>query len=279
LGTALFEISGDARTVAVSTPDRGTVRQVSDALGRVTAVSQGSVPRAPGQSSVPGLGGVSTELFAATFEPQFGRLAQTRNARGLVMVAAPEPGFPVEISAFSDELTPAGGHNGVVESRDRNGRVRALRDANNLLHEYEYDADGRLVRSVGPDGLAVVWSYPAGRARLASVTRGSETVTVASYNELGQPVLIVDGAGRQVSRTYDAFGRLRAENAGGITTAYLYDEATGQVNAVLRPGESTAYIRDAFGRITSVLDGNGRETRWEYDNADRVTKIVYADGK
>ncbi len=70
------------------------------------------------------------------------------------------------------------------------------------------------------------------------------------------------------------------EDAKDVRTSYSYD-AKGNLTKVDNPaplGDITIEP-DELSRMTAQTDGKGQETRYEYDDLDRVDKIVFEGGK
>lgn len=97
--------------------------------------------------------------------------------------------------------------------------------------------------------------------RLTETTAGDGGVERRSYNELGQLIQIVDGAGRTVAYEYDAAGRLGRQIVDPQGLALV-----------------TAYAYDGLGRKISETDANGVVTQYRYDRNSRVKEIVHDAG-
>jgi YD repeat-containing protein len=103
-----------------------------------------------------------------------------------------------------------------------------------------YDADGRLHQVTAPDG----------------------TVTVYSYNTVGQLLSTTatpaagQGAARTTSTTYDAFGEVTGRTDGNAkTTSYTYNVLGQQIIATDPLGNITYTYYDADGRVAYTVQG------------------------
>ena len=141
------------------------------------------------------------------------------------------------------------------------------------------------------------------RGNPLTATDGNGAVTRFTYDAYGHVVSTIDPLGRITSHTYDGMGRvLTTTDPRGGVTRYTYD-ALGRVLTMTMPGspsaladaslnrrssavfaalQSAAPLRtfeyDANGNRTAFIDELGRRTTYEYDAANRMTKINYSDG-
>ncbi len=132
-------------------------------------------------------------------------------------------------------------------------------DANNLTSTNGYDAAGNLI--VSTDAL------------------GNSSVN--AYNALNQPIVYRDALGNQTTQSYNLRGELVATvDAEGIATHYEYD-ALGRLSAVIENYSAaqlpnyetnvrTEYTYDENGNRLSILDANGHETTFAYDELNRL---------
>ena len=186
----------------------------------------------------------------------------------------------------------AGSHIGVTYAHDLMGQVTNVTVAAGALVRstgYVYDAMGRRVRTVFPDGGIVTNAYSLSGelvqqhgARTVPVTYGYDVqgrlTSLATYRSglsgtadvtgwdydpaRGRVTAKVYGDGSRVQHSYRADG-LPAERtwARGVETTYTYD-AGGRVASVSYSDGTPAivYERDRQGRITGVTDGAGQHT-------------------
>ena len=123
------------------------------------------------------------------------------------------------------------------------GRVATATDAANLTLGYEYDLADRVTAVKYPDN-----------------TRDETTFLN------GLPIKFKDRHGRLSYAKYDKLQR--------VEKTYVQD---GQdVNAQVG---TTSYGYDKGGNLTLLIDTNNRETRWSFDNRERMSGKLYPDGK
>ncbi len=190
---------------------------------------------------------------------------------------------------------------------------------NKPFARYEYDADGRLVRTVDKvmkswtshstptikslklsiTGRRIVQEYdsrgnivastdPMGLTtrrifdesnQVLSVTSSSGAITQFKYDSQGREIERTTSTGGKYFFTYEN-GALSSEtDPSGRTTQYLNDHR-GNVTSIIDPGGNRTIInRDERGLVTSRIDALGNQTHYGYDTAGRRTTITNALGK
>ncbi|WP_241762332.1 hypothetical protein [Anoxybacillus flavithermus] len=74
------------------------------------------------------------------------------------------------------------------------------------------------------------------------------------------------------------FDAMRLE-VGASLTSYTYDAKKNYVTKVTDPaGNTVSYTYDAIGNQTSVTDGKGKTTSYEYNNNNQLTKVTDPNG-
>jgi YD repeat-containing protein len=127
----------------------------------------------------------------------------------------------------------------------------------------------------------------------------AELETVFGYDDMGNVVSVTDARANTTIHKYDAFSRLKCtEQPGVVVTEYGYD-AHGNLKHIIDPeGLETMYYYDDMGRLVktdspdsgvTILvydeagnmvheDQNGSVTTHSYDDLNRLTDTLYADG-
>jgi RHS repeat-associated protein len=155
-----------------------------------------------------------------------------------------------------------------------------------LVSRYTYDDKGRVTRTDQPDGSFTTTEYNAiDKPERECDSAGRCTVT--TYDARGQVARIEHTDGTVETMTYDANGNaLTQTDRDGRTTRMVYDAADRLIetihpdatvpdgNDANNPRTRNAY--DAAGRLTSSTDERGNATRYEYDEANRRTKLIEA---
>ncbi|QRP49258.1 RHS repeat-associated core domain-containing protein [Amycolatopsis sp. FDAARGOS 1241] len=145
---------------------------------------------------------------------------------------------------------------------DVHGRMVGWQDRTGTWYRYVYDADGRCVRTVGPQGF-YSGSFAYDRERL--ITRYSDSlgnVTEYHLNEANQMLRRVDPLGSVTGFVWDRYDRLlESVDPLGHTTAYSYDEY-GALVSVTRPDGSVVEVSGGGTGLTiTVRDGDRHWSR------------------
>jgi len=183
---------------------------------------------------------------------------------------------------------------------DAAGRVLSVRDANDVVTDTEYDANGRAIASkrrgaddggeaddrisrleywpdgsvkkiVQPDGAYVLFGYDAAR-RLTDIVDGDGNAIHYTLDNAGQRTKedTFDAGGglrRTLERSFDTLGRLREVRE---AAAQARNASTG---AYLHPATLT-YAYDDVGNLSQVDDALGRRTTYQYDALDRLQQTL-----
>ncbi|ALN89264.1 hypothetical protein [Lysobacter gummosus] len=194
------------------------------------------------------------------------------------------------------------------------GQVVELIDGRGNSTTYEYDLDGRLIRSTDPAGTVSTRYDQAGQVIETTDARGVKSTfeydavgrvltrtfdptglaikTKYEYDAKGQLVRITDPLGTVSETRYDLNGQKVAVvvDAGdgrlNLTTTFEYDALGQTVQTTEGAGTAAAvvtrYEYDKGGRRTAtILDPNGLAltTRYTYDAADMVVASTDANGQ
>ncbi|WP_432200672.1 putative toxin [Erythrobacter sp. W53] len=153
-----------------------------------------------------------------------------------------------------------------------------------ITKTYTYDAHGNVITEVKAAGLpeAITTTYEYDRAnRLIKETipaaHGQTAFNTFTYDGRGNMTSSTDATGGRTVYYYDDLDRVTVEiNPVGTYTAYLYDKVGNVTNIkvfatkVSVPGDGGAKSE------APASSGTYRETRFEYDDAYRMTKSVVA---
>ena len=186
--------------------------------------------------------------------------------------------------------------------------------AGGAVTAYSYYPNGDLAQVTKPNGLRTVYAYDAlGRPLTATAFSDaypSGLTTSYAYNGLGQPVTVTHPAvsdpvtgvthTRQDSSSYDADGNLtqrtQSDLTGGDaarTTSYTYNDH-GEVASVTGPagatsggtappqgapsanptGATTGYTYDDSGHVATMVDANGNEYGYTYNEYGKATQVT-----
>ena len=211
---------------------------------------------------------------------------------------------------YSTSSTTAYGGSGTVPA----GLLVSQTTPAGAVTSYEYYSDGDLAQVTQPDGARTVYTYDGlGRALTATTysdTYPSGLTTSYTYNAMNQPLTVTyPGVVNQVTGVthtlqdayaYDPDGnelsQTQTDLTGGDparTTTWTYNDY-GEVASVTGPagatsggstqtggapspspqGATTGYTYDAMGNVATMLDGDGNEYDYTYNEYNEVTQVT-----
>jgi len=100
------------------------------------------------------------------------------------------------------------------------------------------------------------------------------------YNDLGLLLTTVGRCRKTVHYTYDASGNRTGLSEGERTTLYRYDVRNRLTEVEEMAGSlrfSSFHRYDRLGRVTRLTDPCGNTTDYEYDEEDRLIKVIYPE--
>ena len=201
--------------------------------------------------------------------------------------------------------------NGYRYAYDACGRMTEVQDPEgNILHTYEYNGHGQILREVDGEGKEVLYTYndlgwkireqikvqetdPAlyrviaytydSRGnRLRTTNALGEVVQELSYNLRNQPVIQKDTFGNRTELSYELDGKIkdvrRSGNHQRILQQYEYNarrQITGVVDGNRNP---ISYDVDSWGRITGIGFADGVKEGYEYTPAGQVSRTIDGNG-
>ncbi|MHC4943554.1 MAG: RHS repeat-associated core domain-containing protein [Planctomycetota bacterium] len=205
--------------------------------------------------------------------------------------------------SFTNNRETMTGPDGKVTSfeYDLMDRLWKVIDAELNVTRYLYDEVGRLYQVIGADGLTSEEHLYSPNGKKLSFEDANGNVTQYVYDDfdwLGRMIypdtsfeeFQYDAAGNieskrlrsgaEITYTYDPLNRLETKAVpppNGDSIQLVYD-LTGRVEDVIYNEGMIHHGYDSVGRLTSVMDQNGRTVQYEYDSGDNRTKVVYPDG-
>ncbi|MDD4402725.1 MAG: hypothetical protein PHI24_12945, partial [Desulfitobacteriaceae bacterium] len=128
--------------------------------------------------------------------------------------------------------------------------------------QYQYDALGRKISETNAQGVITAYQYnDAGFVIGVKLHKNAQDEGVqlktSTYDWLGNPLTETDGEGNTITRTYNAFGKIRTESHPADSTI---------------PAYSITYQYDKRGNVKKTLDSMGKVELFEYDNQNRVLR-------
>lgn len=140
--------------------------------------------------------------------------------------------------------------------------------------QWEYDAEGNLVRRVGPDGTAFEYTYGPFDL-LAKVAKPGGGQLHLTYDTEARRVAVENEVGRQWRYQYDAAGKIiQEEDFHGRVQRFFYNSAGECAKRINGAAEEIEFEWNSVGKLKRKRCSAGSVTAYEYDDLDRVARAV-----
>ncbi|MBS4051171.1 MAG: RHS domain-containing protein, partial [Methylomonas sp.] len=183
---------------------------------------------------------------------------------------------PGDLHTVSNAL----GHVTTFTDYDANGRLLRLVDPNGLIIGFAYDPRGRLTQKT-VDGHATVYDYD-NVGNLIKVTRPTGVFYKFTYDAAHRLTDITDALGGNIHYTLDNMGNRIREDikdaAGHVvkTQSRVYDALNRLAQDIGAYNQTTQYQYDPNGNLTQITDAAGHSTQQQYDSLDRLIRSTDA---
>ena len=149
---------------------------------------------------------------------------------------------------------------------------KKLTNARGQIHQFFYDAMGRITGYSSPEG-SVSYTYDA-NGNVLTVTDSHGTIT-RTYDALNRVTSYTDTYGKTIGYEYDAVGNLiRIVYPDNTAVNYAYDANRNLTSVTDWANRVTAYTYDVNNRVVGVTKPDGSVTTTVYDNKQRVTSTA-----
>jgi choice-of-anchor C domain-containing protein len=157
-----------------------------------------------------------------------------------------------------------------------NGLVTKITDELGNVTQNEYDASGRLLRTIDGEGHVTAYEYDG--QNQTKITDPNGNITRYEYDAAGNRTKITDAEGGITLFSYDANGNMASlTDPVGNVTRFVYNK-NNQVSQEIDPlGNARQYEFDAAGNQIAAIDRNGRRRTFEYDPMNRQTLEKWFD--
>jgi RHS repeat-associated protein len=248
----------------------GDLSQFTDAGGAASTFSYDAGHRL---LSVDGPGGV--RLRTLNYDSD-GRLTSLTDGTGRTI------GLSSNVNARSTIVTSPSGRSTTLTTYGADGypaTVEEAFDGRSRVTSYQYDGEGRVVRTTRPLGRVETLTYDVAGNITSRRTPKNETWLYA-FNAFSQPTTTTAPDGSVIeSFMYDSRGNLTAAvNRDGTVKNYVNDSRGLPVTMTDSFGITT-FAYDAEQQLVTQTDPAGRVTRVAYDSSGRVTSIENPAGE
>ncbi len=160
-----------------------------------------------------------------------------------------------------------------------NGRPSEFMDARGNTLKMEYDARGNLTEVTDPLGNKTAYAYDA-NDNLISRTNPLNETRQYEYDDRHHLIRATSPMGNKTTMTYNELGQMTGiADANQNTNFFGYDDF-GNLEMVTDPlGHTKRITYDPEGLVrASIIDEINNETRYDYDNNDRLVSVTHPDG-
>lgn len=169
------------------------------------------------------------------------------------------------------------------------GRVTSRTDGDDQTIEYEYNSMGEMNSITRELGVPTSYEYdPDNLIDLIKIERPGLGFIDIDYNGFHQVTDYKDFNGNLAHYEYNANGQLETVtvtvDGTPIITRYNYydvgESSPYQLKETLRNGQIIAqYTYDSVGRVQTVTDATDMTITYQYNDLDKVTRVIYPDEK
>ena len=166
------------------------------------------------------------------------------------------------------------------------GNLTSVTNALNQTTTYAYDSFGRLTTVIDALNHATTMGYDV-NSYVSSQTDALNHATTFQYDLVGNVLSVSDPLSRQTTMSYDNLDRLltvrNPVNAtGNPTYSYAYDDNGNRISVTDANLKTWTFTYDAKNRQETVTEPTvpvSRTTRWQYDAADQLLKVIAPSGR
>jgi RHS repeat-associated protein len=178
---------------------------------------------------------------------------------------------------------------------------RSSGDVTDGITSYAYDALGRLIKVIHPDGTSINTSYTGaatevtdegngtkvvqrisqtdGLGRLLSICEVSSTGQLGPGGTPGSCGQVISGTGFLTTYTYDGLDDLTAASQGGLVPRNFTYDSLSHITQATNPESGTiSYSYDNDGNVLKRIDARNITTNYSYDKLNRLLSKSYLDG-
>jgi len=155
---------------------------------------------------------------------------------------------------------------------DATSNITSLTDQNNNVTTYTYDNLNRRKRMTYPDGKYNELNYdPEGN--ISSIRQTDASIITFQYDTLNRIIGRSLPGGEVYSFTYDKLNRVLTATNNNGTVTFTYDKLN-RVTSEAFDGRTTSYSYNIAGRVQTITYPDGSVVQKEFDNRNRLIKIL-----
>ena len=214
----------------------------------------------------------------------------TYNANGQVVTIDGSRTDVTDITTFDYDAqgnrtttTNALGQETQFTSYDASGRLLSMIDPNGIVTDLSYDARGRLLtRRV--DGVTTTFDYD-GVGQITRITLPNDAFLDYRYDGARRLTDIEDNLGNRIGYTLDNMGNRTGEdifdssNSLVRTQTRVFDQLSRLIDSISADGRNTNFQYDANGNQTATTDALSRNSQSAFDALNRLINSQDADSQ
>ncbi len=304
--------SSNGDTVSYVYNAQGRISQMTDALGRTrTFTYDASGDYLMGITTIQGnytlsyvtTPGANAHALASITYPDGTHLYNTYDSQGRLTLQTRDGGAQPLSYAYDNVggFTLTRGNDSTIGFlRNAEGRITRMTNSAGSIIGISYDPSRNLVGVTGPQGIQYSFTYNT-QGRLTSLSDARGDVFQMNYepqfnnlsryldprgnlrqcewNGLSEPTKVTYPDGSTQVCQYDAAGNLTSYTDRAGNNLALIHNANGLVTQKTYTGGSTEqFTYNPHRKLSSMTDSRG-QTTFQYDSADRMTKVTYPSGR
>ena len=166
---------------------------------------------------------------------------------------------------------------------DKDGRLKRVKELNDMITEYSWSSNGKKAAITYPDGTVVNYGYNS-NGNMSFMRENGEINVKYSYDRAGRLKSKELANGLKTEYEYDVLSRIKKftvtdkKNQIVDEYSYEYDRAgnkTASFNLSEENKSSFKYYYDKLNRVTEVIDETKAGERYSYDRAgNRISKEI-----
>jgi RHS repeat-associated protein len=161
--------------------------------------------------------------------------------------------------------------NTITHTYDARNTLVGDTDAEEATVSKKYNDHFRPIQIIDPLGQNTNLTWSADGVNLTQIVDAQGDQTDISYNELNQPISVVDPMEYLTSYEYDGTHLISTTDALENETTYTYT-TEGFLESVTDPlGHTTSYTYDDYGQRISMTDPSNKTWEYAYDELGRLT--------
>jgi RHS repeat-associated protein len=217
----------------------------------------------------------STPYFNGT-QPEFSYIYYDKHQRPIKQIdPAPNNQEAIQTISYDGFTTIVTDAKGYEKKTTKNalGKTTYIEEEEGGYQEYQYDANGALIKTIDSQGNEIVLNYDifGNKTYQNDPDMGEWYYT---YNSLGQLTSQKDAKNQTTTMQYDILGRkVKETNGDGIST-WEYDTTyKGKLHKESKPNYAKVYIYDRYGRVIqtiTTIDNVPYTQTYSYDSVGRM---------